>query len=324
MFQTESVEEKKVGRFSERVKVFFASLFAAVSLVILGWLTGDNGVLGNLLIMGILIIVVPYFLSKYAHVMWLRSVEDHFPNFIRDLADSSRSGMTFKESLSIAKRSNYGKLTPEIERMYNRLTWGTPFINVLLLFEKKVAGSRIISDALDIIRESYLSGGNVSDSLDAVARDMIMLKEAESERSSMVGQQVMIMYGIFFMFLGIAVMVIMVMVPMLQQQPTGSGGLGSNSGLFGVGFANPCEGLPGFPCSVFYATATLFTETTGVAAYYTAMFFIIVVIQAIFTGLIAGQLGENSITAGSKHSIIMLISAIAIFVFLARTGILPL
>ena len=43
----------------------------------------------------------------------------------------------------------------------------------------------------------------------------------------------------------------------------------------------------------------------GIANYYVAIFFYVVLIQGIFMGLIAGQLGENSITAGSKHSLIM-------------------
>ena len=69
---------------------------------------------------------------------------------------------------------------------------------------------------------------------------------------------------------------------------------------------------------------TLFSAKTGVGTYYVAMFFVIVLIQALFTGLIAGQLGENSVLAGTKHSIIMLLASFGIFVFATRTGLLPI
>ena len=61
----------------------------------------------------------------------------------------------------------------------------------------------------------------------------------------------------------------------------------------------------------------------GLGCYYIAMFFSVVMVQGIFTGLIAGQLGENSAIAGVKHSIIMVFVAVGIFFFIAKTGMLP-
>ena len=302
-------------------KVLLACLVAGAALIVTGILSGDAGVFGNLFILAIVLMVLPPFLSRYAHFLWLRAVEEQFPLFVRDLADASRSGMSFREAIAIVSRSNYGKLTQEVRTMNNRLSWGTPFLRVLQLFGAKVKGSKLLQDALDIISESYLSGGNINATLESVSRDMLMLKEAEAERASMVNQQVMIMYGIFFMFLGISLMIVYVMVPMLQTQ--GSSGLGAGGG-FGLQFSNPCAGIAGFPCAVYTGIGTLFSAKTGVGTYYVAMFFVIVLIQALFTGLIAGQLGENSVLAGTKHSIIMLLASFGIFVFATRTGLLPI
>ena len=297
-------------------KVLLACLVAGAALIVTGILSGDAGVFGNLFILAIVLMVLPPFLSRYAHFLWLRAVEEQFPLFVRDLADASRSGMSFREAIAIVSRSNYGKLTQEVRTMNNRLSWGTPFLRVLQLFGAKVKGSKLLQDALDIISESYLSGGNINATLESVSRDMLMLKEAEAERASMVNQQVMIMYGIFFMFLGISLMIVYVMVPMLQTQGSGGG--------FGLQFSNPCAGIAGFPCAVYTGIGTLFSAKTGVGTYYVAMFFVIVLIQALFTGLIAGQLGENSVLAGTKHSIIMLLASFGIFVFATRTGLLPI
>jgi uncharacterized transporter YbjL len=49
----------------------------------------------------------------------------------------------------------------------------------------------------------------------------------------------------------------------------------------------------------------------------------VVRVQGIFTGLIAGQLGENSPISGVKHSIIMSFTAVGVFLFLAKIGLFP-
>ena len=247
----------------------------------------------------------------------IKSMEAQFPNFVRDLADAVRSGMSFKEAIRITSRGNYGKLSEEIAVMNNRLSWGTPFLRVLEIFGKRVEKSKLITEALNIISESYKAGGNVSATLDSVARDMIMFKEVEAERVSMTRQHVMIMYGIFFMFLGISIMIIFVMVPMIQSTPEVS------AGGFGMTFSNPCEGAALFPCNYFNSLGALFNMKESITLYYTALFFTIVVIQGLFTGLIAGQLGENSVVAGTKHSIIMVTIALGVFLFLAKAGMLP-
>lgn len=305
-------------KFDTKQKVITGSLAVSIVLVTIGLMLGDPAVLGNLVIIAALVFIVPFFLYRYSHLMWIRSMESQFPNFIRDLADATRSGMSFKEAINITTKTSYGKLSAEIEKMNNRLSWGTPFIRVLDIFYEKVKESKIITEALHIIKESHKSGGKVADTLDSVANDIIMLKEAEAERGSMVKQHVIIMYGVFFMFLGVSVMIINVMVPMIETQPTFGAG-----GPLSLQFSDPCENTGGFPCGFFSAICTLFTVSEGIGCYYIALFFSVVIIQGIFTGLIAGQLGENSVVAGSKHSMIMVFSALGLFLFLTKIGFLP-
>ena len=47
-----------------------------------------------------------------------------------------------------------------------------------------------------------------------------------------------------------------------------------------------------------------------------------VVIQGIFAGLVAGQIGENSIVAGLKHSLIMTLSGFSILLILFQSGVI--
>ncbi len=186
--------------------------------------------------------------------MWIRSLELEFPNFVRDLADSVRS-MPLPEALGVVKKSNYGNLTDEIKRMHNRMSWGTPFLRALEIFQNRVKDSKLISEALMILRESYLSGGNMVFTLESIARDLLMLREAEQERSSMLRQHVMVMYSIFFMFLGISFLIIFVMVPMLETQSNLAGSDIFHSQFV---FSNPCpsERALMFPCGLFVGIST--------------------------------------------------------------------
>jgi len=301
-------------------KIVTLSAVAAIILIAIGMLAGDFAVLGNLIVIAVFVSVVPLLLYKYSRLMFIKSVETQFPNFVRDLADSKRSGMSFREAVKISSKTNYGKLSPEIERMKNRMSWGTPFLRTLEIFGNDVRESKMINESLNIIKESFKSGGKVADTLESVATDMLMIKEAEAERGSMVREQVMIMYGIFFMFLVISVVIIFVMIPMIKSAPVMAG---ANTPM-GIQFIDPCENTKSvFPCSFFSGLCLVMGVNQGLTCYYTALFFTVVVLQGFFMGLIAGQLGENSIIAGSKHSMIMVLAAISVFLFLIKAGLLP-
>ncbi len=307
----------KLEELTQRQRTVVFSMAISIALIFVGLIIGDPGLLGNLVIIAIFIIVIPIFFQSYTEFMWVRALEEQFPNFVRDLADSIRSGMSFKESIDIATKANYGKLSDEVKSMSNRLAWGTDLLRVFEIFSLRARKSKLISEALNIIVESYQSGGNVSATLTSVARDMVRFKEVEAERRSMTKQHVMIMYGVFFMFLGIAIMIIFVMVPMIQTQPT------TGAGAFGMKFENPCESAYIFPCNLFSSLGVILELPEGITLYYTSLFFTIVLIQGLFTGLIAGQLGEGSAIAGTKHSLIMVTVALGVFLFLGKAGFFP-
>lgn len=320
------MEEEKLGKddsqHQTRIIIYMAIISAAI--IIAGMLFGNAALLGNLIIIALLITAGPYFFFRYSRYMWVKSLELEFPNFIRDLADSVRS-MPLPEALGIVKRSNYGNLTQEIKKMHNRMSWGTPFLRALEIFEKDVRESKVISEALMILRESYLSGGNMVYTLESIARDLLMLREADAEKSAMLRQHIMIMYAIFFMFLGISLMIIMVMVPMMESQSQlGTGVSGPLQGTFS--FSNPCppEKAYMFPCGLYVGVSlTLGQDAEKIGSYYIALFFYALIIQGLFVGLITGQLGENSMVAGIKHSMIMIFVTVAIFLFASQAGIFP-
>ena len=282
----------------------------------IGILTGDVAILSNMIVISILISLIPFFVYRYTKFLWVKSIEGQFPNLLRDLADLISSGMSFSEAIRITSKSNYGKLTVEVKKMNNRLSWGTPFLRVLDIFGKRAKDSKIITEVLHIVKESFRSGGNIASTLDSVASSIIMLKDAENDRRSMIKQQVFIMYGIFFMFLAITILIINVLVPMIATTTESATGA-----TLSLQFKDPCIDINQFPCQIYSSFGVMLNARPGISSYYTSLFFLTVIIEAIFIGLIAGQLGSNSINAGFKHSLIMLFSGVGVFLFLAKIGL---
>ena len=62
-------------------------------------------------------------------------------------------------------------------------------------------------------------------------------------------------------------------------------------------------------------------DPTTIGAYYISLFFASLVILGACVGLITGQLGENSIMAGIKHSIIMVVISVSVFLFISKLGL---
>ncbi|UCD03135.1 MAG: type II secretion system F family protein [Candidatus Aenigmatarchaeota archaeon] len=306
----------------ERVIIFPVVISVAIIITSI-LIIGDAAVIGNMFIISMFVAVIPYFLYRYSKYAWLKGIERQFPNFIRDLADSKRSGMTLETSINMTAKTNYGKLTSEIKTMSNKLSWGVPFLRVIDIFEKKVSDSTAITEVLNILKEVYKSGGNVIATLDSAAANMNMLREAEEERRSVTSQHVMVTYGIFLLFLGIVIVIIYIFVPMMTT--VSIGGEFEVSDPFATSFMNPCSGFEiAFPCGLFAATCTMLdVDPVEVSCYYVSLFFFVLVIQGLSSGLIAGQLGENSAVAGAKHSMIMASVAIFVFILLAKIGVFP-
>jgi len=305
----------------ERKIVLLSIMVAVLLITTFAFLTQDIGIIVNVSVIAMFIVITPIFLIKYTEFLWIKSIEKEFPAFIRDVAGLKRSGITLSEAIKMTTKNNYGKLTPEVQKFSNRLSWGVHFTRALDIFGKRFKASKLIAEVLSILKESYLSGGNIAITLDSLSRDMVMLKEIDEERKSIVRQHVMIMYGIFFMFVAICIAIIIVLIPMMSQTQAGTTGVTSPLVL---AFNNPCDKLYIiFPCAYFDVVCSSFSVASGIGCYYFALFFTVLLIQALFMGLISGQLGENSIIAGVKHSLIMLAAVFIIFMFMIRSGLLP-
>lgn len=303
--------------------ILIISVLVAIILIAMSALIGNVALTANMLFLGMLIMIVPYSFYKFMRLKKIRAYEDEFPNFLRDLAESQRAGLSLIQAIQATTKSDYGHLTKELKKMNNQISWNVPMEKVLKNFSDRVSESRLIIRSILIINQTNKSGGNIEDSMEALANNIESIKETQQEKSVLLNQQVIMMYAIFFIFLGITIALIKFLIPLLETQ--------SQTGGFGIqGFnPNPCSVCTTSPdpacigCNTFGAISVAFDLGTpsDPAAYYKALFLAMILVQGFFSGLIAGQIGADSVVVGVKHSLIMLLSGFIIFILVVKTGL---
>jgi len=271
------------------VCIFFALL--ALTNVLNPWEigTGDSkiilGTSFDYFIIGIIIFTGVFGIYEFFHLRRVRRIDERFPDFVRDLAESRRAGMTFTKAIMYSSKGNYGVLTPEIQKIARQISWGSSVENALNSFAKRV-NTKLIRRTILLIIEASRSGGNVADVLDAASRDARELKLIESERRAGMLSYVAVIYVGMGVFLMIMIVLCKNLLPAMMSQ--GSTGLSQASG--GVGNIS----LADISYLFFYAT----------------------IIQTAGMGAITGIFEEGTVLSGIKHMFVMLLVTWIIFKFI--------
>jgi archaellum biogenesis protein FlaJ (TadC family) len=295
-------------------KVLIGSLLISGFLISLGFI--DPGVMFLGIILSAFIIFFPQMFFEYEKFRKIKEMEVRFPDFLRDVTEHVRAGLPLYKAIVHTSRIDYGELSKEVKLMANQLSWGIPFDKVIKQFGERTR-SKKLKMAIYTLRESYLSGGDIPSTLEALADSLATLEDAEKERKSLINQHVIVMYAISLIFIGIVAALNNFMVPIFKM------------GVAGVeisGLGNPCDACSTqFSCGIcdFYSTiSSAFGIKGGIASYYVALFFLMAMIQAFCAGLIIGQISRGSIKAGFVHSIILMLINFGGFGILSYLGLL--
>ena len=255
------------------------------------------------LILSVIIGVVPYSVYSYFKYHKYTKMEEQFPRFMKDFAESVKGGMGFPQALDMAAKTDYGALSPEILKASNQVSWGMPFPRAMKKFGERIQGSKIMRQSFALVNEAFVAGGNVADIMQSIAENIGAIRNVEDERKSAMSQQVFIMYFIYAMFLGIIVALYKLLVPMLAVS-TGAGA----SEMFGGGGFDSCTVVP-LMCDLGEVIGF-----TGEHVYFKTLFFFMSLVQGISSGVLAGAIGEGKVVAGTKHAAVMVIAAMVVFI----------
>lgn len=215
----------------------------------------------------------------------VRKIDERFPDFVRDLAESRRAGMTFTKAIMHAARGNYGILTHEIRKISQQISWGSSVDDALSAFAKRV-NTKLIKRTISLIIEASRSGGNVADVLDAASRDAREIKLLETERRSSMLSYVAVIY----VSMGVFLLIITILCVSLIPSMTGEGSIGL-AGTYG-------------------ATGGIRKE------HIMPVFFYVTLAQSTGMGLVTGVFEEGNVISGVKHVFIMVLITWVVFKFI--------
>jgi len=304
-------------KLSIEQNIVLISISITIFLIVLGLLTSNQGVMSNALILFAFMLALPLILLKYQKERALSEIEEKMPLFLRDLVESIRSGMPFHQAIVSSSNLDYGELSKEVKKMSNQISWSMPVTKVLDQFIERVKSSKRLYMALKILRESYITGGDVISTLDSVSNNLNELNDAGKERKSLMNEYVVLMYIIVFIFIVILVAMNRLMIPVFQMSSTPGGEV--------MQIQSPCQNNPSFVCSIFSLPARYIfnlSDPTSIGAYYISIFFYMSTIIAITCGLVVGQITDNSVISGFKHSLILTIAVWGILLLLKAINLL--
>lgn len=291
-----------------RLIVYLAASIPAVVFFVLGFLalfgvlkpvTFDDIIIGlwyDYILLGVIVFTGVYGIYEFMRLRTIRKIDERFPDFVRDLAESRRAGMTFPKAIIHASKGNYGVLTPEIQKIARQITWGNSVEAALNSFAKRV-NTKLIRRTISLIIEASRSGGHVADVLDAASKDAKEIKLIESERRANLFSYVAIVYVGMGVFLLIIVIITKTLLPALMGSSSSASSL-SAGGMVGGVLQNTKEDILAI----------------------TRVFFAAALIQSGLMGVVAGIFEEGNFMAGVKHSFIMLVIAWVVFKFFV-TGV---
>ena len=274
----------KITRKTIKNITIISSVVGVVFIIasILIYLTDPT--LDYMIVIGFTIAVTPPGIASILHSQWKNKIEKSLPEFLRDLATSSRTGMPLQVALEHASKRMYGPLTTELKTMVAHMSWGMNFNDALIELSKRT-DLPIVKKASVLILEAGRHGGDLSEIFDSTAKYVENVNSWTAKRRMQTLPYVAIFYFSVFIFLFIIIIISnMIFLPISQMSESG------------IALIQPIL-APLEARRIFMHTALL---------------------ESLFGGLLAGKINEDSFMGGLKHAAVLSVaSGLAFFFFFA-------
>jgi flagellar protein FlaJ len=263
-----------------------------LSIVVRAWphLTAGTltlSVFDDFVVQAALLVVGTFAVVQEIHRRRIAAIEAAVPDFLDRLASVNEAGMSVVESLGRVTDGDLGALDDEVRKLWADIQWGVDAETALYRFEDRL-DTPTITRTVTLIANAMAASGDIARVLRIAADDAQETRRLKQQRRQEMLTYLVIIYLSFFVFLVIVGALNSILIPNL---PTGasapSGSVAASSPLTDIG-------------------------SVDVEAY-TLLFFHSSLVQAVFSGLLAGQMGEGSIKNGAKHATILLAIAYGFF-----------
>ncbi len=171
-------------------------------------------------------IMLPYGYFAYRRDVQRTRVEEKFPDFLRDLAEFWKGGLSMNTAVETLAKGEYGFLNDEVHKMSTQLSWGVSFGEVMAMFSERVS-SPVVTRAVRMVDEANKAGGKISDILLAASYDVREIKALETERGQEIGSYLAVIYMSFVIYLLIIIVLVATFVPAIVSSGAATASTGS-------------------------------------------------------------------------------------------------
>ncbi len=259
----------RIERKVRKITLIISTVLAILVVLFAYSVFRETTVFDEFLFFALVIVIFPSAILSYLDYKWRRSIDEHLPHLFRSVVQAQETGMTLYQALEEAANRDYGSLTAELKKMTDQISWGMSFEDALLALGRRI-DTVLVRRTLPMIIEAGRSGGRVEKVFDPMGRFIHSTLLLDKERQTQTRPYIAIIYVSFFVFLFTIILLFKSFFVSLEQAP-------------------------------ILGTAFMTAEETK------RMFFHMTSIQAFFGGLVAGKMGNGTVNAGMKHSLILMI-----------------
>jgi archaellum biogenesis protein FlaJ (TadC family) len=141
---------------------------------------------------------------KYLETQKKKQMQDRLPNFLIEVSDSLSTGATIFDSIKVASKSHYGRLSPEIKKMRSQLSWNIAVKEILIDFADRMK-SAIVHRIIISLNKGLVMGGNTPKIFRAAAIEVGQVNRLENQRKAAMSIYTIVILVCFFVLLAIII-----------------------------------------------------------------------------------------------------------------------
>ncbi|WP_407356161.1 type II secretion system F family protein [Methanolobus sp. WCC5] len=241
--------------------------------------------LDHIMVFAVLVAIIPYSIDSFLQKRLLQKREVAFSEFLYKLSELMRGGIDPVKGFINLSKTNLGVISSNAQDAASSMVLGKSFEESMHRMSASMK-SRLVARYIDVVVQAAYTGGNVADLLFRTSEDMRSVINIQREKEANLKQYIVI----FYLAQGIIIMLTYILstslLPLIQG--VGMEMLGG-SGLSDIDFERG--------------------------------FFHMIILNALFGGLIIGQITEGEMKHGFKHSaILIMLSYVACVTLLLPAG----
>lgn len=228
--------------------------------------------LDHIMIYAVLIAIIPYSIDSYIQKKFLKRREVAFSEFLYKLSELMRGGIDpVKGVVTLSRTTNLGAINPNVQEAASAMLLGSSFEDAMHRMARSI-NSKLVSKYINIVVQAAYTGGNVADLLFRTSEDMRTVIAIEKDKEANLKQYIVIFYLAQGIIVALAYILSTSLLPLIQG--VGLEMLGGGNGLSDINFERG--------------------------------FFHMIILNALFGGLIVGMITEGEMKHGLKHSAILI------------------